>query len=117
MQPLTTTAQQNWAAKLLGFDFEVVYKEGGLNRAADALSRRDEEVELAAVSVPSWVDWERLQAETRADPELAVIITTLEWGGTVPKHYSLSFSIRVVWCFHGRRSGCSGFWLSSMLPR
>lgn len=93
VQPLTTPAQQNWAAKLLGFDFDIIYKEGGLNRAVDALTRRDEEVELATVSIPSWVDWGRLQEEVRADPELAVIITTLDRGAAAPKHYSLSRGI------------------------
>lgn len=69
-QPLTTPAQQNWAAKLLGYDFEIVYKEGSLNKAADALSRRNEEGELAAISVPTWIDWTQVRAAIEADSEL-----------------------------------------------
>lgn len=70
-QALTTPAQQNWAAKLLGFDFEIVYKEGKHNKAADALSRRDEDLELSAVSIPQWIDWKLLQEAVNSDLRLS----------------------------------------------
>ena len=37
-QRLTTSPQQHWISKLMGFDFWVEYKAGRLNLAADALS-------------------------------------------------------------------------------
>lgn len=77
VQPLTTPAQQNWAAKLLGYDFEVVYKEGVNNKAADVLFRRDEETVLTAVSAPQWRDWAASRAAVRTDGELAKIISDL----------------------------------------
>ena len=39
-QRLNTAFQQVWMAKLMGFQFEIQFKEGKTNLAADALSRR-----------------------------------------------------------------------------
>lgn len=41
-QRLSTLLQQKWLAKLLGLDYEIVYKKGVDNRVADALSRLPE---------------------------------------------------------------------------
>ena len=44
---------------MLGYDFEIIHKKGKLNVVADALSRKDEEVEalLCAISIiqPDWI--------------------------------------------------------------
>lgn len=40
-QRITTSPQQHWISKILGFDFRVEYRAGRTNGAADALSRRD----------------------------------------------------------------------------
>ncbi|PNX64692.1 retrotransposon-related protein, partial [Trifolium pratense] len=56
-QRMVTADQQNWAAKLLGYDFEIVYKPGKLNKGADALSRIDEGGELCqGISCIQWKD-------------------------------------------------------------
>jgi len=41
-QRLATIPQHTWVSKLFGYSFQVEYKPGKLNAAADALSRRDE---------------------------------------------------------------------------
>ena len=38
-QRLTTPSQQSWTAKLMQFDYEICFKQGKHNIAADALSR------------------------------------------------------------------------------
>jgi hypothetical protein len=44
-QRLSSEEQQKWVTKILGYDFEIVYKKGKKNVVADALSRKDEYVE------------------------------------------------------------------------
>lgn len=51
-QVTQTPEQHKWAAKLLGYDFEVFYKPGKDNRVADALSRQESH-QLIAISVPT----------------------------------------------------------------
>jgi len=58
-QRLSSEEQQKWVTKILGYDFEIVYKKGKKNVVADALSRKDEEVDafLYAISIikPDWI--------------------------------------------------------------
>jgi hypothetical protein len=58
-QRLSLEEQQKWVTKILGYDFEIVYKKGKQNVVADALSRKDEDVEafLCAISIiqPNWI--------------------------------------------------------------
>ena len=53
-QRLSSEEQQKWVTKMLGYDFEIIYKKGKDNVVADALSRKDEDVEgmLCAISLP-----------------------------------------------------------------
>ena len=44
-QRLSSEEQQKWVTKMLGYDFEIIYKKGKLNVVVDALSRKNEEVE------------------------------------------------------------------------
>ena len=43
-QKLSSEEQQKWVTKILGYDFEIVYKKGKKNVVADALSIKDEYV-------------------------------------------------------------------------
>jgi hypothetical protein len=49
-QCLSTVPQHQWISKLFGFDFTVEYRPGRLHTVADALSRRDIELDSGADS-------------------------------------------------------------------
>jgi hypothetical protein len=54
----TTLIQQKAFFRLMGLQYKIVYKQGSTNRAADALSRRPQQVNAYAISVvrPRWVE-------------------------------------------------------------
>jgi hypothetical protein len=78
-QRIVTAEQQNWAAKLLGYDFEIVYKQGRLNKGADALSRMYEGTELNTItSVAQWDQKQQEAMELQQDEKLQVIVKALQ---------------------------------------
>ncbi|MCI26512.1 RNA-directed DNA polymerase (Reverse transcriptase), partial [Trifolium medium] len=74
-QKITSPDQQCWLAKLLGYQFEVKYKPGLENRAADALSRCYDELDLCTIiSYPQWVESQRLLDEVKNDTTIQKLI-------------------------------------------
>jgi len=45
-QILSSEEQQKCVTKMLGYDFEIIYKKGKQNVVGDALSRKDEDLKL-----------------------------------------------------------------------
>nr|GEZ31778.1 putative polyprotein [Tanacetum cinerariifolium] len=66
LERITTSTQMKWLPKLMGFDYEVVYKKGYENGAVDALSRLENGSEL-----------------------LPLFVSTLQNGLSTKKHYNL----------------------------
>ena len=78
--------QQKWMAKLLGYDFEIKYKAGKENRAADALSRKHY---FGAISSITFHDWEGLEEEVQQDCKLRDIMQALLSGREVATGFQL----------------------------
>ena len=57
-----------WLLKLMGYHFDIQYKPGKENTAADALSRLPTEVTLATISVPFVLDFGELEEQVVDDP-------------------------------------------------
>lgn len=85
-QRLMGEEQQKWVTKLLGFDFEIKYKPGKENNAADALSRQIQCMMLTTVHCPTW---DGLDEEVQQDPKLKGIIQNLLGGETIHMGYQL----------------------------
>jgi hypothetical protein len=101
-QRIVTVEQQNWTAELLGYDFEIVYKQGKLNKGADALSRIHEVGEMAAMhSQVQWLQIEQVKIENLKDEKLQQIMVDLQqnpdtWPGYEYKHGVLMYENRLV---------------------
>ncbi|KZV34979.1 peroxidase 64 [Dorcoceras hygrometricum] len=91
-QKITTPDQQNWIAKLLGYEFQIKYKAGILNGGADALSRCGD-TNLGSISVPQWQDFEEIKAAVRRDPALQQVISKLDRGELTNSSYTMSRGI------------------------
>jgi hypothetical protein len=79
-QRLSSEEQQKWVTKMLGYDFEIIYKKGKQNVVTDALSRKDEDIEafLSAFSIiqPDWITEAR--DEWKNDEEVWTLIQRLQ---------------------------------------
>lgn len=77
-QKVTTLMQQKWLFKLVGFDYEIIYRSEKTNVVANALSRVREEPILTALTVVlcNWV--EALKDSWQQDGELQQVINDLQ---------------------------------------
>lgn len=76
---ISTPFQQKWLSKLLGYDYEILYKKGIENKVANALSRITT-AELLHLAVSSSLSdlMEIIKEAWQHDPHLAIIITELQ---------------------------------------
>jgi hypothetical protein len=104
-QRLSSEEQQKWVTKILGYDFEIVYKKVKQNVVADALSRKDEDVEafLCAISIiqPDWIIEER--DEWKNDEKVWTLIQRLQQDSSTSdtftwKNDSLWYKDRLYLC-------------------
>jgi hypothetical protein len=104
-QRLSLEEQQKWVTKILGYDFEIVYKKGKQNVVADALSRKDEYVEafLCAISIiqPDWIIEAR--DEWKNDEKVWTLIQRLQQDSSASdtftwKNDSLWYKYRLYLC-------------------
>lgn len=80
---------QKWLTKILGFDFDIHYKPGLENKAADGLSRKSAVPELFAVSVPVSIQLEEVGSEVGRDEELSKIMEDLSRDLNSHPNYSM----------------------------
>lgn len=88
---ITTPEQQKWIAKLVEFDYEIVYRPGKENTVVDALSRREADSHslMLALSAPIASIWEEIVAATRADDEIGPLLQQVLDGDQDQKGYEV----------------------------
>ncbi|GJR89940.1 retrotransposable element Tf2 [Tanacetum coccineum] len=81
-----------WLPKLMGFDYEIVYKKGIENGVADALSRVDTSSQLLSMVLTSVTTdlLPQIVATWSSDHFLITLIANLQAGKPCSKHYSWS---------------------------
>jgi hypothetical protein len=80
-QQLSTIPQHTWVSKLFGYDLTVVYRQGKLNGAADALSRQEEDpAAVHAISSPTFELFDKLRDEIQHSPEAVAVCSQVAEG-------------------------------------
>ena len=88
-QKLTTPAQHLWVVKLLGYDYDIEYKQGRENVPADALSRiPSQEIYALTTSTISTSLMEDIKSSYQNDPMIQTIIKDLLGSADSHPHYT-----------------------------
>ncbi|KAJ8649639.1 hypothetical protein MRB53_002662 [Persea americana] len=88
-QRLTTMEQPKWLTKLIGYDYEIIYRSGKENTVADAISRLGEYAALFMVSQTIFSFIPDIIATYSQDPNLGSIRDRLRVDPLGVPHYSL----------------------------
>lgn len=85
-QKITTPFQSKWLPKLMGFDYEVVYRKGKENMAVDSLSRISSShlltMHLSTIDIDLM---DKIKVTWQQDPTLHALIQSLQAGNSHPK--------------------------------
>lgn len=84
-----TVEYQKWLTKLLGFDFEIEYKSGLENKAANALSRIELATSLTILSMPCVLQQDEWLKAVEGDPELSQNLAALRKDPTSYPNFAL----------------------------
>jgi hypothetical protein len=104
-QRLSSEEQQQWVTKILGYDFEIIYKKGKQNVVEDELSIKDEDIEafLCAISIiqPNWII--EAKDEWKNDEKVWTLIQRLQQDSSALytftwKNESLCYKYRLYLC-------------------
>lgn len=87
-QRVSSMEQQRWVSKLMGYDYEIIYKKGVENVVADALSHLPGQAELSALSVPLFAGLDEIRKEVDGDKHMQELIHKLQSEPNVFRHYS-----------------------------
>lgn len=88
-QRMVSNEHQKWLTKLLGYDFEIQYRPGLENKAADALSRIEPALSLLNITVPRVIHMDEIKKEVVDDEELGKMVNGLQSGQTMKEGSSL----------------------------
>ena len=86
-QKANTPAQQAWIVKMMGYDYEVLFRKGSTNIVADALSRRTQSTCYALTAVTSDL-LATIQQSWLNDVALVQLINNLETHPDKPSKYT-----------------------------
>ncbi|KAL4385004.1 hypothetical protein GQ457_15G026090 [Hibiscus cannabinus] len=89
-QQAITPSQQKWVVKMLGYDFEVVYRSDSQNKVADVLSRNPSfgGCQTMAVSSVTSELFKKISETWHKDPKLQKMITEISNGSSSHSKYS-----------------------------
>nr|GEV71901.1 hypothetical protein [Tanacetum cinerariifolium] len=89
-QRITTPSQMKWLPKLMGFDYDILYKKGSENKAADALSRIPTSAQLLTLALSTITSnyVQQIMESCGTDAELQKLIKDLEANPQSHKHYT-----------------------------